>query len=74
MMSIAKYILGLWVVFWIFAAQAEPVPLSDLATLLRQRLEVDPATRNPCRSPRTSCIPLNYCGNFMPNAITSQPG
>jgi len=44
MMSITKYLLTLWVVLWVLAVQAEPVPLSDLATLLRQRLEADPAT------------------------------
>jgi murein L,D-transpeptidase YcbB/YkuD len=47
MMSTAKYLLGLWVVFWVVAAQAELVPLPDIATLLRQRLEVDPATQQP---------------------------
>jgi len=47
MMSTAKYLLGLWVMLWIVAAQAEPVPLPDLATLLRQRLEADPATQQP---------------------------
>ena len=47
MMFTAKYLLGLWVAFWVVAVQAEPVPLPDLATLLRQRLEVDPATQQP---------------------------
>ncbi|HYQ92886.1 MAG TPA: L,D-transpeptidase family protein [Candidatus Competibacteraceae bacterium] len=54
MLSTAKYVLGLWVLFWVLAAQAEPVPMSDLGALLRQQLEVDPATQQPLQSIKNS--------------------